>query len=348
MLELNLEEITSAGADTGHGNLLAVQPYMLPEDYASAGRLCEKLSGYLEAARQSGWINARTIAVLPEYIGTWLVAAGENVKVYQADRIESAMRLLALRHISPFLKAFLSSREKDRVTASLFRMRAGQMARDYTQVFSGLARQFGITLVAGSILLPSPRVTDGQVTAGNGPIYNVSAVFKPDGQAHLTLAFKEFPIDSELPFIKPWMPDPGVTAPVFETPAGRLGVLVCADSWYPEAYARLKKGGVEVVAVPSFATGNGQWQIPWGGYNGALTPEDVDPGDAGRLTEGQAWQKYALAGRLAQSGAFAGANVFLHGALWDLGSDSGCSLVMNGTIPTETRAAGAALINLWL
>lgn len=32
--------------------------------------------------------------------------------------------------------------------------------------------------------------------------------------------------------IQPWMDD----IPVFDTPVGKLGVLVCADSWYPEAY----------------------------------------------------------------------------------------------------------------
>ncbi len=347
-LDLKLEEITGAGADTGHGNLLAVQPFMLPADYASPDRLCEKLGGYLDVARQSGWINFRTVAVFPEYIGAWLAAAGQGQSVYQAGSLQAAMRRIALRHLFPFIRAFFASREKDRVTGSLIRMLSPAMARSYQQVFSALARQYGITIVAGSILLTDPCVKDGVVIAGDGPIYNVSAVFRPDGRAYPRLACKAYPISIELPFVSPGRFDAINSVPAYETPAGRLGVLVCADSWYPRAYATMQDAGVDFLAVPSFITGDDQWEIPWDGYQGQLAPEDVDSGDMGRLTEGQAWRKYALASRLATSGAYAGANVFLHGALWDLGSNSGRSAVVNGNLPTETQARAAALLNLWL
>lgn len=31
--------------------------------------------------------------------------------------------------------------------------------------------------------------------------------------------------------------------PVFETPVGKLAVLICADSWFPEQYKALKEKG---------------------------------------------------------------------------------------------------------
>ncbi|MDL2425081.1 carbon-nitrogen hydrolase family protein, partial [Pseudomonas sp. BAgro211] len=65
-------------------------------------------------------------------------------------------------------------------------------------------------------------------------------------------------------------------------------------------------------------------------------------------SEGEAWERLALAGRLGESGAHAGITVFFRGHLWDLGSD-GRSLVVNGDSHTlAPDGTGARLINLWL
>ena len=75
---------------------------------------------------------------------------------------------------------------------------------------------------------------------------------------------------------------------------------------------------------------------------------DVDAADVQTLSEGQAWRKYALGGRIGLAGARAGVNVFLHGSLWDLGSNSGQSVVVTGDQTYETKSQEAALLNLWL
>jgi hypothetical protein len=80
----------------------------------------------------------------------------------------------------------------------------------------------------------------------------------------------------------------------------------------------------------------------------ALLPPRCDTVDVGKLTEGEAWRKYALAGRIALSGARAGINVFLHGQFWDAGDDSGQSLALGRDRIIETKVAGAALLNFWL
>jgi len=350
MNHLHLDEILSLGSDAGQGNLLGVQPYMTVSDYAGEEPFYAKLDAYLQAARQEGWLGEKTVVVWPEQIGTWLVAAGESKSVFQAPTLAAAMRPLVLRHAIPFAGKLAFAREKDRVVASLFRMKAGQMARLYQTVFSRLARQYGVTVVAGSIYLPSPRVEDGRVLAGGsyrapGLLYNTSVVFRPDGKAHSALARKCYPIATEQGFVTA---APVAELPTFETPAGKLGVLVCADSWYPQAYERLKAGGVEMVAVPSLAAGAGIWEKPFGGYTSADPPQDVDRADMGRITEGQAWVKYALAGRIGRSGARCGVNVFLHGELWDLGTDNGNSLAVRGDEVVEARMNGGALLNVWL
>jgi predicted amidohydrolase len=333
------------GRDTGRGNLLGVQPWVTPGNYASESTLTAKLTTYLEAARQRGWLNARTIVVFPEYLGTWLAVTGAGRTALGARTLTGAMGTLALRYPVKVAEALLKSREQDRFAAGLFRARATAMATSYQAVFSGLARAYGITIVAGSTVLPSPRVEDGRVVAGDGPLYGVTAVFDPDGRAYPDLARKAHPIGPELPFLTPAAVG---ELPTFETPAGRLGVLICADAWYPASYAHLNARGVDVLAVPSYIATRGLWNLPWRGYDGAATPDDVDPGDVGTLTEAQAWRTYALTGRIARSGARAGINVFLAGSLWDLGGEGRSVMLLTGENPVEAEGNRSALLTLWL
>ncbi|MBE0698004.1 MAG: hypothetical protein IH586_13860, partial [Anaerolineaceae bacterium] len=299
--------------------------------------------GYFQAARQRGWLEEKTIVALPEYLGTWLVAAGEKPGMVAAPTIAVAMRQLVFSHLGAFAREILSASEKQKVEASLFRLKAAEMARIYQSVFSRLAQAYAVTLAAGSILLPMPYVENGQVRVGNGPLYNTCVVFRPDGTADPRPVKKVFPIASEQPFVKAAAVE---EIPVFETPAGKLGVLICADSWFPEAIQLMKTLGVEILVVPSAVLPGENWNQPWQGYSGYVEPGDVAPEDIGRLTETQAWDKYALEGRFACSGAQVGMNIFLYGDLWDLSPCGGRWKMIAGNSMLKSSQDGAALINL--
>ena len=345
MGQLLSEDILEVGVDAGRGNLLGLQPFVRAADYASEAALSARLGQYLDLAAQRGWLGSRTVVVWPEYIGTWLIVAGEGPGVYQAGSLTGAMLRLVLRHLPRFVGKAVTGREKDRLRASLLRVKAPNMARCYQAVFSGLARRYSVTTVAGSIILPSPAIENGQLVAGAGLLYNVSAVFGPDGAIRPPLVRKVVTITTEKPILAG---APLVELPVFETPAGRLGVLICADSWYPASYAQLKSQAAELIAVPSSITTMGLWDKPWGGYDGAPMPADVNPNDVGHLTEGQAWRKYALAGRIGSAGATRGVNVFLHSRMWDYSGDSGQALAVSDGQVVQSSGKGAAIINQWL
>ena len=333
-MELALREVRSFGEDTGAGNLLGLQPYMVPADYASEERLRGKLDGYLAAARERGFLTEKTVVVLPEYLGTWLVVAREKASVYRAETTDEATLTVALSNLPGFVGRL---RFTDSATRkALFQMKARSMAAIYNRVFSQLAREYAVTIVAGSILLPNPRVEGGSVVIGRGPLYNVSAVYGPDGRARTPVVRKAFLIEEEKPFLSAGAVE---ALPVFDTPAGRLGVLVCADAWYPESYQVLRKKGAEVIAVPSFLRPDNAWERPWSGAKAA-------PGEV--ITEGEAWMRYALAGRMKESAARAGINVFLRGKLWDLGSDGQATGVLGDEVYTCPRVDGAVMMNLWL
>jgi predicted amidohydrolase len=47
--------------------------------------------------------------------------------------------------------------------------------------------------------------------------------------------------------------EPGRELPVFDTPLGRIGLLVCYDAWFPEAVRTLALKGAQILCVPSNA-----------------------------------------------------------------------------------------------
>ena len=342
---LYVQEMAEIGADSGNGNLLGIQPFMRPEDYASAKTLHEKLSDYLQLARQHRWLNEKTVVLFPEYIGTWLVAENESSQVYRAHTINKAMRKMILAHTGQFLRTLFKTKGKDKTKDALFRMKAADMAQSYQRVLASLAEHYRVAIVAGSIVLPTPEIDRSRLKVGDGPLQNVSVLFHPNGRLDRKIVRKVYPIADELPFTAPARPE---ELPVFITAIGHLGVLICADSWYPECYLALKRQGVERIAVPSYLAPDGAWERPWQGYDGAAAPADVSPADIRQIRERDAWLKYALAGRLPSARGNCGMNVFLRGKLWDLGSD-GCSIVVHGQNTFVSAAKeGAALLNLWM
>lgn len=347
MDDLSFPNLHQLGNDSGHGNLLGIEPYMIPQDYASQESFFKKINSYLLTAQGENWLNEKTIILFPEYIGSWLVLAGENENIFQSATLESAERALVFRHPIKFAYYFFKSKEKGKAEAAFFRMKAQSMARIYHQVFSQLARDYAVTIIAGSIVLPAPQISNGQLILNNGLLRNSSVIYKPNGEPHSQIIYKVFPTSTELPFTAPAF---AKDIPSFNTPAGKLGALICADSWYPESYSYLKEQNIELLAVPSYdISGMQAWNRLWAGYNGWHAPIDVDVTDIKKITEAEAWKKYSLAGRIQSSGAKRGMNVFLRGKLWnqDLGGWP-ATLVRDGEVFVEEQTQKAAMLNLWL
>ena len=345
--DLALPVLHRLGNARDRGNLLGIEPYMIPQDYASRESFFEKLNAYLLIAQCNGWLNEKTIVLFPEYIGTWLILTNESRRTFEAPTLATAELRVILSHLLKFGINFFKSTERGRAEAALFRMKAFQMAEVYQAVFAQLARQYSVTIIAGSIVLPEPRISGQNLIVNHGVLRNVSIVYKPDGKLYSYPIYKAFPTSTELSFVAPASVK---EIPSFETPAGRLGVLICADSWMPQAYARLNEQGIEMLAVLSYEVLERQsWNQPWPGYDGWQAPADVDIRDIKNITEGQAWQKYSLGGRIRTSGAKYGMNIFLRGKFWD--QDFGgnpATLVRDHEIFVEEITQQAAMLNLWL
>ncbi|WP_339528399.1 carbon-nitrogen hydrolase family protein [Pseudomonas mucidolens] len=342
--DLRINLAVDQGQPADRGNLLGIQPELFPADYQSLERLHLKLAAYLSKARDQGLINEKTIVVLPEHVGTWLMISGEKNQLYQAASLKEAMNWLSASNPLLFLRALISAQGENRMDDAHLRMKASSMARDYQVLFGGLAKEFGVTLVAGSITLPNPSVSQGQLQVGHGALYNASLVFDRDGLPLGQPQRQLYPIFNEQTFIEPGKES---AINVVDTPAGRLGVLIGSDSWYPENYRKLNEQGAQLVAVPAFVVGRDTWDKPWRGFKSASTPSEVSLKPE-ELSEGEAWHRLSLISQAPISQASAGISVFLRGQFWDQGTSGRSFLSANGQVFANGNARGAHLLNLWL
>jgi N-carbamoylputrescine amidase len=123
-------------------------------------------------------------------------------------------------------------------------------------MFGALAVKHGATIV-----LPTfERAEDGHY-------YNTAVVVGPDGELvtghYLGKGYDRFrkchvPSVDNPPDTVAWEDHyftPGRAFPVFDTPKVRIGVLICFDRWFPEAWRMLTFEGAELVVVPMVAWG---------------------------------------------------------------------------------------------
>lgn len=113
-----------------------------------------------------------------------------------------------------------------------------------------IAKENNVTLVA-----PIFEVSDDKY-------YNTALIISPEGE--LIGKYRKV----HVPQLPLWEERSYFTAgsegfPVFETPVGRLGVLMCWDVFFPEAFRTLALNGAELVAVPTASAyfhSKGKWE----------------------------------------------------------------------------------------
>jgi predicted amidohydrolase len=339
-------EFEEFGINSGQGNIVGIQPKVSPIDFANETNFFNKLDSYLQEAKQANYLTENTVVLFPEYIGTWLVVAGEKEGVYTASSITDAAKLMISSNLGKFLLAYLNAPQvSDKVKYSLFSMKSAEMAEIYHQTFSRLSYKYQVAIVAGSILLSEPMIKDNSLRTTKGNLYNISVVYKADGNPYPEIIRKKFLTSDEQPFTKPSKIN---ELPVFDLPIGRTSVLICADSWYTENYQYLDSQKAEIALVPSFCSSDGKMTEKWKGYDGYPTPEDVEKLDIGTISEQNAWLKYSLSTRSQKTSIKQGMNVFLRGRLWEMGSDGNTIVLKDKETKLSNSINGATIVCLWL
>ncbi|MBL8924490.1 MAG: carbon-nitrogen hydrolase family protein [Myxococcaceae bacterium] len=123
---------------------------------------------------------------------------------------------------------------------------------------SALAKEFGVTLLAGSVL---------EAGAPGGRLYNTSVLFGPDG-ARLAAYRKMHLFDVEVGDGQTYKESaavaPGTEVVVATTALGKVGLSVCYDLRFPELYRRHAEAGAVLLTVPAaftLATGKDHWEV---------------------------------------------------------------------------------------
>jgi hypothetical protein len=347
-VQLHLDSSFVINADSGKGNVIGINAYMTPEDYISKDHFYKKLKGYMEVCKQKGWMNNKTVVIYPEYIGTWLVVEGEKNSLYSKASVNDALTGFVFSNFFSYMRSWFMSPDsaKDKVKHSVFATKGQRMAGIYTSVFKSLAKEYGVTIIGGSILLQEPRVLNNKsIDLSNGSLENITAVFNPDGSIQSALTKKAFPIADELPFVKKCLPS---ELPVYNLPIGKTSVMICADSWFPESYQAVNKDSITLVAVPSYTQADRSMSAKWAGYSGYRPPQDVDTSDIGNISLRDAWIKYTMPTRIRTIAAPYGMTVCLRGKLWDLGSDGEYIIYNRGKIVSPPPNDSASIVNLWI
>ena len=197
----------------------------------------EDFAAHMERLMAQAMECAPQLVVFPEDIATPLVMLGDRELVEGAGGLAEAVQALVGKHAAQI--AALMERYRCSPQRALFLLRADEVRGVYVGTFSRLAREHGVTIAAGSVLLPLEGADDGNV-------YNLMMLFGPDGKL-IGKAKKVNPIPLELADGLDIVPAPAEDLRVFDTPAGRLGMLVCADAWDPALAAALKEAGAQIL-----------------------------------------------------------------------------------------------------
>lgn len=323
-----IEEINPT--DSLDRNIVGIQPYMLASDYLNEVRFKQKIRQYLVAATEKGFIKKKTVILYPDYIGTWLVLLGEKHALAEKETIKEAISTFIFSNAFDYFLGYIKTgKEEDKSVSAIIRMKSKVMASVYYNTFSELAKETKSYIVAGSIVLPGPYVSDGKLYIENKKnLYNASFVFGPDGNIFGEPILELYPNSSELKFITE--PE-SKKVQTIDLPFVKSTVLIGQDSWYPELYNQAISSGSEIILVPSFQTGTKSMENLWKGFERELSPSFVNSEDINQLKTKEAWTKYSLTNQKKGNGQTFGFNVFLRGEFWDLGSDGQPTVIFNGS-----------------
>ncbi|GES58148.1 hydrolase, carbon-nitrogen family [Aspergillus terreus] len=126
-------------------------------------------------------------------------------------------------------------------------------APTYLAAYQALARELHICIVPGTIIEADDTVTTSDATSPpkETPTLHNTAYFISSDGCILGAYRKKNIWHPERPYLISSGADPH---PVFDTPVGKVGLLICWDLAFPEAFRELIAAGAEIVIIPTFWT----------------------------------------------------------------------------------------------
>lgn len=293
-------------------NLVCVQAKLSAAPYETAETFCSYIYDLCERAVDA-LPAGETLLAFPEAIGFPLVFSLGGADLLRETSLGGLARAVVRRDWPAALGYTLRHRPGLSLGLNGFFLAHARAAyRAYFGAFAGAAKDFGVTIQAGSSFLP--RFED-EPSRGlhleSAKVYNLAYTLSPTGSllARHPKMYLTKGLESSL-FSKGTLAD---LRPI-QASVGKLGVAVCLDGFYESVVAHYDALGADILIQPSanFAS----WTRPW----------PADP----KLKEGEAWLARGLRARLQTCLNLRYAvNPMLVGELWGLRAEGRSSISVN-------------------
>lgn len=134
----------------------------------------------------------------------------------------------------------------DTPTAEAMRLLASEFTPPVCEAIARMAVHYNINIIAGSL----PQMDEGEM-------YNVAYLFRRDGTWDTQYKLHITPTEHRL-----WNMRGGSRLQVFNTDAGKIGILICYDCEFPELGRLLMDQGLQILFIPFWTeTKNGYLRV---------------------------------------------------------------------------------------
>lgn len=347
-LPIEIKDI-SLGFSRKQGNIVGIQPYLYTADYSTPERLYRKLELYMEKAKSSGYLKSDTVVVFPEHIGTLLFLMNEKASIYSEKEIDGVKPTLIYSNFHRFTWNFLASGwGGEKSFRALYLMKSEAVKNSYYAIFSKLALFYKVNILAGSIILPSPKVENKQIAIGGSDLGNTGFYFNSNGEVENIVFKKKFFYNSEENILQP---DTNNTQAIFESKnlPFTFAVLFSKDSLYNDTYT-LDSKNVDVLISPATFLQEEKilWQEP--GISDTFRKDrSLFVESDKNLSKQELWNKFGIQGKFPNLNNKAFMQVFLRGEFFEFKpigqSSTGLRYYKTEILEENTKSA---IINLWL
>lgn len=126
---------------------------------------------------------------------------------------------------------------------------------EYHALFERLAKESGIWIIGGT-----------HIKEDGGKLYNTATLFTPEGKRFEQRKMHMTPTEKH-----DWSVTPGEALSVFDTPWGKIAILVCYDIEFPEAARLVCEAGADILFNPSCTDDkHGFWRVRYSGHARAI------------------------------------------------------------------------------
>ncbi|MDX1958404.1 MAG: hypothetical protein SFU98_07510 [Leptospiraceae bacterium] len=340
-------EKVSQSYDKKSGNILAIETKLTQADYSRVDRFYKKLEAYLLDAQKNGLLNEKTLVVFPEHIGSPFVLLGEKREVFHSKELSSAVRYMIYSNFVSYVISSFSRFSLETSYEKFFHLKKELIAKAYISSFTKLSVVFGVTIVAGSVVLPELEIKENQFEFKSNTLMNQSFVFLPDGKIFPQIFFEKNNSSFEKFFKNNEVIETKLKLPNI---SDSINLLSSSDSHYSSSYSKILSSNDIIVSYGFLPkdekTDWSQDKISSEPIGGKSIFQDSDKS----LSEEALMQKFSFVGKFSYLQSKAGIQVFMKGQFFEYDLVGQSSLlfryVRNDILPIKKDST--YMLNFWL